>query len=49
MLINKPEKKESKVQVSGCDIDGLSRGKIINATHFEHSLSGGFGKYLLTT
>lgn len=33
-------KSENKVLVTGCDIDGIPRGKIINSAKLEHSESG---------
>ena len=32
-----------KVLVTGCDIDGIPRGKIMNSSKFQQSLVGGFG------
>ena len=42
MLADLVDDKDQYVQVSGCDIDGIARGKLISVKKFK-SLEDGFG------
>ena len=39
-------KEDTRIQVSGCDIDGISRGKQISLKKFSKSCQNGFGTTL---
>lgn len=43
MSIKGLNEKDLKVLVTGCDIDGIPRGKVMNASKFQLVLDGGFG------